>query len=156
MAKCPVEDCKEVKELQDAVFGKHQDGLTYQIKDKIDRIKFKECMKIYIKKPPVWIRTVMVGFLLSVFLSSVATGYKVYFGQESAPLIYAEKDAVKDNKADIRLLKQSVESINKNLEARAVRVDSQFKEQNQKIEKGFDEIKDFMRVIMRRGKDKDK
>lgn len=149
--KCD-KDCKDVRILNDAVFGEHQDGLTYKIEKKQDI----SCMNKYIKKPHISIIVLCLSWLFVVSASSVTTGYKLYFGQESAPLLYAEKDDVKDNKADIMLLKQGLESLNKNIEQRAVRVDHQFEEQNKKIEKGFDEIKDFMKVIIRHNRSKDK
>jgi len=155
--KCPVDECKEVRDLQIAVFGNRQDGLTYKIKEKLDETVFKNCMNNYMKKPPIWLSSIIVVYLLGSFSSSIATGYKVYFGQQSAPLIYAGKDLANNNKTDIKLLKQNYEALNKSIdklgvhiESREKKVDDQFKEQNKKIEKGFDEIKGFMKMILKR------
>jgi hypothetical protein len=145
--RCKIE-CRDVAILNEAVFGEHQDGLTYRIEKKQD----KSCMNKYIKKPPIAVTVFLLGLLFSVTVSSVATGYKVYFGQESTPLIYAQRDDVKDNTKEIELVKKDVLNNNKGVEALNKKID----EQNVKMDNGFKEIKDFMKIILRRHDEKNK
>lgn len=137
--KCKI-DCKEMQEIKDFLFAP-ETGVSDRLGHKVDHT----CLLKYFKKPPVWLSTIIVATFITMCGSSIATGYKVYFGQESVPLIYAEKDDVKDNATEIKLLKQSLQTIDKSIQ----KIEADNKEQKQEMKTGFKEIKDFMRIIMR-------
>jgi len=85
MAEKCEKDCKEVNELNKAVFGENRDGLAYEMEHKID----KKCLGQYVKKPHISIVVAVLVFLFSNLGASIYSGYNIFYAFKAIPILQA-------------------------------------------------------------------
>lgn len=86
MSECPVKNCEEVREIKTVLFG--PEGTTGLL----------GCLRKFVTKKAVWIAITAIGIPL------IATGIKVWSGQEHAPLRYASKAEITEFRSDLAAL----------------------------------------------------
>ena len=160
--RCKI-NCKDIKEVKDAVFGEHQDGLTYQMKQMELKKVDKTCLRHYIKKPPIPIIVALIVITFGVISSSISAGYKVLFTPKEANYVYAKKDIVTKHAERLKVLETNVTNTNNNLsdlksqvgkldnkfEKLGDKIDNKFKDQKKDMEKNLNELKFLIRQMGR-------
>lgn len=146
--ECPAGgDCKPVADIEKTLYG--ADGRGGIVGD-MNKKACKSDLAGYIKKPPYWLANTLVGLLIMVTLSTVGTGYKLIFGQEIAPHLYAQKDKVSDHETRIKVLEEVVPRIDKNtqdIKAQVKETNRKVEEQAKDVQKKFNEIKSLIRNL---------
>jgi len=154
MGNCPEGGCDKIKDIDKAVFGEHQDGLTYKIEKKADQ----KCLHKYIKKPHISITVLLLATFITIVGSSIMTGYKFFFDQEIVPYVYASSKRVDDvekkadkNDKEIGIIKEQIHRIDETTGQTKVEVgniNEKIDRQNYRIKEQFEKQYEQMKILI--------